>query len=184
MGEGAGIVVLEERERALARGARVHAEMAGYGMTADAHHPTAPAPGGEGAVRSIALALADGGLRPEDVDYVNAHGTSTQQNDASETAAIRRVFGAHAARLAVGSIKSMVGHMLGAAGAVATIATVLSLREGILPPTINYEQPDPACDLDYVPNVARRTSVRAALVNAFAFGGTNAVLALRAAEAA
>ena len=182
MGEGAGILVLEERGYALARGARIHAELCGYGMTADAHHPTAPAPEGEGAARAMALALADAGLRPEAVDYICAHGTSTPFNDANETLAIKRVFGARAGRLAVSSIKSMLGHLIGAAGAVAAIATVKALDEGLLPPTINYEVPDPQCDLDYVPNVARRAPVRVALVNAFAFGGTNAVLALRAAR--
>ena len=182
LGEGAGILVLEERAHALARGARGYAELCGYGMTADAHHPTAPAPEGEGAARGIALALADAGMRPEDVDYVSAHGTSTPYNDANETHAIKRVFGPHAARVAISSIKSMIGHLLGAAGALAAISAVLTLREGILPPTINYETPDPQCDLDYVPNLARRAPVRAALVNAFAFGGTNAVLVFRAAE--
>ncbi len=184
MGEGAGLLVLEEREHALARGARIQAELCGYAMTADAHHPTAPAPDADGPARAMALALADAGFRPEAVDYVNAHGTSTPFNDANETLAIKRVFGPHAARLAVSSIKSMIGHLLGAAGAMAAISTVLTLREGVLPPTINYETPDPQCDLDYVPNTARRAPVRAALVNAFAFGGTNAVLAFRAADGA
>ncbi len=182
LGEGAGILVLEEQEHAHRRGARIQAELCGYGMTADAHHLTAPAPEGEGAARGMALALADAGLRPEDVGYVCAHGTSTPFNDANETQAIKRVFGSHAARLAVSSIKSMIGHLLGAAGAVGALATVLVLREGIVPPTINYETPDPQCDLDYVPNVARRAPIRTALVNAFAFGGTNAVLAFRAAD--
>jgi 3-oxoacyl-[acyl-carrier-protein] synthase II len=180
MGEGAGILVLEELERARARGACIHAELRGYGMTADAHHPTLPAPEGDGPARAMALALADAGLRHEEVGYINAHGTSTPFNDANETLAIKRVFGAHAGRLAVSSIKSMIGHLLGAAGALAAISTALALREGILPPTINYETPDPQCDLDYVPNAARRAPARVALVNAFAFGGTNAVLAFQA----
>ena len=151
-------------------------------MTADAHHPTAPAVGGEGAARCMRLALEDARLETGNVDYVSAHGTSTSINDVSETQAIKRVFGAHAAGLAVSSIKSMIGHLLGASGAVATIATIMALREGIVPPTINYETSDPDCDLNYVPNSARRMSVKAALVNAFAFGGTNAVLVLRAAD--
>ena len=184
MGEGAGILVLEEYEHARARGARPYAELCGYAMTADAYHATAPAPDAEGPARGMALALADAGLCPEAVGYICAHGTSTPFNDANETLAVKKVFGAHAGRLAVSSIKSMIGHLLGAAGALAAIATVLALREGVLPPTINYETPDPECDLDYVPNVARRAPVRAALVNAFAFGGTNAVLALRAIDGA
>lgn len=183
LGEGAGILVLEERTHALTRGVPFHAELCGYAMTADAHHPTVPSPQGEGAARCMRLALADAGLTPEDVGYVSAHGTSTPYNDANETQAIKRVFGPHAGKLAVSSIKSMTGHLMGAAGAIASIATVLALREGILPPTINYDTPDPECDLDYVPNVARRTPVRVALVNAFAFGGTNAVLAFQTAGA-
>ena len=178
-GEGAAILVLEEYERARERGAPLYAEIAGFGMTADAHHPTAPSPGGEGAARCMNLALADGDLGAGDIDYICAHGTSTQLNDASETQAIKQVFGAHPRNLAVSSIKSMIGHLLGASGAVATIGTVLAIREGLLPPTMNYETPDPACDLDYVPNMARRALIDAALVNAFAFGGTNCVIALK-----
>jgi len=179
LGEGAAILVLEEVEHARARGAPIYAEISGYAMTADAYHPTAPAEGGEGAARCMSLALNDARLHAEDVDYVSAHGTSTSFNDKHETVAIKQVFGAHAARLAVSSIKSMIGHLLGASGAVAVIATILALREGIVPPTINYETPDPECDLDYVPNVARRACVKTAMVNAFAFGGTNAVLVLQ-----
>jgi 3-oxoacyl-[acyl-carrier-protein] synthase II len=162
-----------------ARGIPIYGEISGYAMTADAHHPTAPAVGGEGAARCMRLALADARVEAGDVDYVSAHGTSTSINDASETQAIKHVFGARAAGLAVSSIKSMIGHLLGASGAVAAIATIMAIREGIVPPTINYEMPDPDCDLDYVPNSARRMSVKTALVNAFAFGGTNAVLVLR-----
>jgi 3-oxoacyl-[acyl-carrier-protein] synthase II len=178
-GEGAGIVVLESLELARRRGARVYAEIVGYGMTADAYHMTAPDPDGDGAARAMTGALRDAGLGTEDVGYVNAHGTSTPYNDKTETLAIKRVFGDHARRLAVSSTKSMTGHLLGAAGGVETIATVLALRHGILPPTVNYENPDPECDLDYVPNHARRTQVEAALSNGFGFGGTNATLAFR-----
>jgi 3-oxoacyl-[acyl-carrier-protein] synthase II len=178
-GEGAGIVVLESAEHARRRGARIYAEIVGYGMTADAYHMTAPDPEGDGAVRAMAAALRDGGLRPEDVGYINAHGTSTPYNDKTETLAIKQVFGAHAGRLAVSSTKSMTGHLLGAAGGIEAIVTVLALQQGILPPTINYETPDPQCDLDYVPNVARKIQVEAALSNGFGFGGTNATLAFR-----
>jgi 3-oxoacyl-[acyl-carrier-protein] synthase II len=178
-GEGAGIVVLENVEHARRRGARVYAEIVGYGMTADAYHMTAPDPDGDGAMRAMAGALKDGGLRPEDVGYINAHGTSTPYNDKTETLAIKRVFGSHAHRLAVSSTKSMIGHLLGAAGGVEAVVTVLALQQGILPPTINYETPDPECDLDYVPNVARKVEVESALSNGFGFGGTNATLAFR-----
>jgi 3-oxoacyl-[acyl-carrier-protein] synthase II len=178
-GEGAGIVVLENVEHARGRGARVYAELVGYGMTADAYHMTAPDPDGDGAMRAMAGALKDAGLRPEDVGYINAHGTSTPYNDKTETLAIKRVFGEHAHRLAVSSTKSMIGHLLGAAGGVETVVTVLALQQGILPPTINYETPDPECDLDYVPNVARKVEVDSALSNGFGFGGTNATLAFR-----
>lgn len=174
LAEGCGILVLEELEMARARGAHVYAELVGYGLTADAYHPTAPAV--EGPARAMALALADAGLQPEEIDYINAHGTSTPQNDINETRAIRQVFGAHAARLAVSSTKSMTGHLIGAAGAVEAIATVLAVKTGLVPPTINYRTPDPECDLDCVPNDARPMAVRAAMSNAFAFGGTNAVL--------
>jgi 3-oxoacyl-[acyl-carrier-protein] synthase II len=178
-GEGAGIVVLESVEHARRRGAAVYAELVGYGMTADAHHMTAPDPDGDGAARAMAAALRDGGLRPEDVGYVNAHGTSTPYNDKTETLAIKHVFGDHARRLAVSSTKSMTGHLLGAAGGIEAVVTVLALQQGILPPTINYETPDPECDLDYVPNVARKVEVEAAISNGFGFGGTNATLAFR-----
>lgn len=179
MAEGAGVVVLEELERARVRGATILAEVVGYGANEDAFHITAPAPGGEGAMRCIRQALADAGLAPEDVDYINAHGTSTQYNDASETEAIKRVFGEHAARLAVSSTKSMTGHTLGAAGGIEVVYTALALARGIVPPTINYEEPDPACDLDYVPNVARPSAPRVALSNSFGFGGANVCLAFR-----
>lgn len=176
MGEGAGIVVLEELEHALRRGAKIYAEIVGYGATADAYHITAPAPGGEGGVRAMRQALQDAGLKPEDIDYINAHGTSTEYNDKYETAAIKEVFGDHAYKLAVSSTKSMTGHLLGATGAVEAIFSVLAIRDGIIPPTINYETPDPECDLDYVPNEARRQDVRAVLSNSFGFGGHNATL--------
>ncbi len=178
-GEGAGIVVLENAEHARRRGARIYAEIVGYGMTADAYHMTAPDPDGDGAVRAMTGALRDGGVRPEDVGYVNAHGTSTPYNDRTETLAIKQVFGDHARRLAVSSTKSMTGHLLGAAGGIEAIVTVLAIQHGILPPTINYETPDPECDLDYVPNVARKAEVETALSNGFGFGGTNATLAFR-----
>jgi 3-oxoacyl-[acyl-carrier-protein] synthase II len=178
-GEGAGIVVLESLDHARRRGARIYAELVGYGMTADAYHMTAPDPDGDGAVRAMAAALRDGGLGPEDVGYVNAHGTSTPYNDKTETLAIKQVFGDHARRLAVSSTKSMTGHLLGAAGGIETVVTVLALQQGLLPPTINYEKPDPDCDLDYVPNVARKAEVDAAISNGFGFGGTNATLAFR-----
>lgn len=176
MGEGAGILVLERLDHALRRGAPILAEVLGYGMTADAHHITAPAPQGDGGARSMARALQDAGLAPEQVDYVNAHGTSTPAGDIAETAAIRRVFGEHADRLAVSSTKSMIGHLLGAAGAVEFIACVLTLRDGMIHPTINQDEPDPECDLDFVPNRARRRQVDVALSNAFGFGGQNATL--------
>ena len=178
-GEGAGIVVLENAEHARRRGARIYAEIVGYGMTSDAYHMTAPDPEGDGAVRAMTTALRDGGLRPEDVGYINAHGTSTPYNDKTETLAIKQVFGDHARRLAVSSTKSMTGHLLGAAGGVEAVVTVLALHQGILPPTINYETPDPECDLDYVPNAARKVQVDAALSNGFGFGGTNATLAFQ-----
>lgn len=179
LGEGSGVVILEERDHALARGARIYAELCGYAMTADAYHSTTPAPDADGATRCLALVLSDAGFHPGDIDYISAHGTSTPFNDARETKAIKQVFGPHVSKLAVSSIKSMIGHTLGASGALATIATIMALRDQSLPPTINYEHHDPECDLDYIPNTARRTDVRTALVNAFAFGGTNAVLALR-----
>jgi 3-oxoacyl-[acyl-carrier-protein] synthase II len=178
-GEGAGIVVLENAEHARRRGARIYAEIVGYGMTSDAYHMTAPDPDGDGARRAMQAALKDGELRPEDVGYINAHGTSTPYNDKTETLAIKQVFGEHARRLAVSSTKSMIGHLLGAAGGVEAVVTVLALQQGVLPPTINYEKPDPDCDLDYVPNAARKTEVDAAISNGFGFGGTNATLAFR-----
>jgi 3-oxoacyl-[acyl-carrier-protein] synthase II len=178
-GEGAGVVVLEGLDHARQRGARIYAEIVGYGMTAYAHHMTAPDPEGDGAVRAMAGALRDAGLAPTAVGYINAHGTSTPYNDKTETLAIRRVFGGHADGLAVSSTKSMTGHLLGAAGGVEAIVTVLALHHGLLPPTINYETLDPECDLDYVPNVARRVEVEVALSNGFGFGGTNATLAFR-----
>lgn len=174
--EGAGIVILEELEHALKRHARIYAELVGYGYTSDAYHITAPSPGGEGAARCMRMALRDAGRKPEEVDYINAHGTSTALNDLTETEAIKMVFGEHAYRLAISATKSMTGHLLGAAGSTEAIFTVLSIRDGILPPTINYEEPDPQCDLDYVPNVARQASVDVAISNAFGFGGTNATL--------
>jgi 3-oxoacyl-[acyl-carrier-protein] synthase II len=177
--EGGGIVVLESLEHARRRDARIYAEAVGYGMTADAHHMTAPDPEGDGASRAMAAALRDGGIDPSQVGYINAHGTSTPYNDKFETMAIKRIFGEHARRLAVSSTKSMTGHLLGAAGGVEAIATVLALYHGTLPPTINYETPDPDCDLDYVPNQARKQDVEVALNNAFGFGGTNAALAFR-----
>ena len=179
MGEGAGILILEEREHALARGARIYAEIVGYASTGDAYHITAPAPEGRGAARAMELALRDAGVAPEEVDYINAHGTSTEYNDWYETLAIKRVLGDHAYRVAVSSTKSMTGHLLGAAGGVEAIATVLTLHRGIIPPTINLDNPDPRCDLDYVPNRARRQPVRVAISNSFGFGGHNAVLVFR-----
>jgi len=182
IGEGSGILILEERERALKRGAKVYAEVIGYGANGDAYHITAPAPEGDGAARCMALALKDAGIAPSEVDYINAHGTSTEYNDANETLAIKRVFGEHALKLAVSSTKSMTGHLLGAAGAVEGVFSALTLHHGIIPPTINYENPDPACDLDYVPNVARKANVRVALSNSFGFGGTNACVIFRRPE--
>jgi 3-oxoacyl-[acyl-carrier-protein] synthase II len=178
-GEGGGLVVLESLEHARRRDARIYAEVVGYGMTGDAHHMTAPDPEGDGAARAMASALRDGGLEPSAVGYINAHGTSTPYNDKFETIAIKRVFGEHAKRLPVSSTKSMTGHLLGAAGGIEAIATTLALHHGILPPTINFEKPDPECDLDYVPNQARKQDVDVALSNAFGFGGTNATLAFR-----
>jgi 3-oxoacyl-[acyl-carrier-protein] synthase II len=174
MGEGAGIMVLESLEHAQRRGARIYAEFVGYGMSADAHHITLPAL--DGAVRSMRLCLQDAALAPEEIQYVNAHGTSTPAGDVNETQALKEVFGAHARRLPVSSTKSMTGHLLGAAGGIESVITVLALVKGVLPPTINYETPDAECDLDYVPNTARAAQVRAALTNSFGFGGTNASL--------
>ncbi len=179
MGEGGGIILLEEMEHALNRGAKIYAEIVGYGLTGDAYHITAPAPDGEGAARCMAMALRDAGIRPEEVDYINAHGTSTEYNDLYETIAIKTVFKEHARKLPVSSTKSMTGHLLGGAGGVESIFTVLTIFQGVIPPTINYETPDPNCDLDYVPNVARKAEVRVALSNSFGFGGTNAVLVFK-----
>jgi len=179
LGEGAGILMVEELEHAMARGAKVYAEMVGYAMSGDAHHITAPPPDGSGAVRVMRQTLRDAGISPEEVDYINAHGTSTPPNDRTETAAIKSVFGEHARRLAISSTKSMIGHLLGAAGAVEAGITVLSLRDQKMHPTVNQEFPDPDCDLDYVPNQARPMAIRYALSNSFGFGGTNACVLFR-----
>jgi 3-oxoacyl-[acyl-carrier-protein] synthase II len=176
MGEGAGVVALEELEHAKARGAKIYAELAGYGNTADAHHLTAPSPGGEGATRCMKMALRNAGLNTTDISYVNAHGTSTPQGDIAETQAIKTVFGDYARKLAVSSTKGATGHMLGAAGAVETIVCVKAIETDIVPPTINYEVPDPECDLDYVPNTARKMKVNAIVNNSFGFGGHNATI--------
>jgi 3-oxoacyl-[acyl-carrier-protein] synthase II len=178
-GEGGGLVILESLEHAARREARIYAEVVGYGLTSDAHHMTAPDPEGDGAARAMAAALRDADLDPTAVGYINAHGTSTPYNDKFETMAIKRVFGEHAYRLAVSSTKSMTGHLLGAAGGIEAIATALAIQHGILPPTVNYETPDPDCDLDYVPNQPRKQEIEVALTNAFGFGGTNATLALK-----
>jgi 3-oxoacyl-[acyl-carrier-protein] synthase II len=174
--EGAGVLILEELEFALNRNAKIQGELVGYGYTSDAYHITAPSPEGDGAARCMRMAIRDAGLRPEEVEHINAHGTSTPLNDATETQAIKAVFGDHAKKIPISATKSMTGHLLGAAGSTEAILSILALRDGILPPTINYEEPDPACDLDYVPNVARRRPVQVAMSNAFGFGGTNAVL--------
>ena len=178
LSEGSAAVILEERERALGRGARIYGELVGYGATSDAYHITSPSPEGEGNARAMEMALTQAGLRPTDIGYINAHGTSTQPNDREETAAIKRVFGEHAYRLLVSSTKSMTGHLLGAAGALEAIACLLAMRDGRIPPTINYVTPDPALDLDYVPNTAREATVTAALSNSMGFGGHNASLVL------
>jgi 3-oxoacyl-[acyl-carrier-protein] synthase II len=179
MGEGAAILVLESLSSALARNAPIYGEILGYGMSSDAYHITAPSPGGEGAARAMKSALRSAGVSPEQVDYVNAHGTSTPANDVHETLAIKSVLGEHARKVAVSSVKSMLGHLLGAAGAVETVATLLALKHQVIPPTINYETPDPECDLDYVPNEAREAQVGVALKNSFGFGGQNACLVLK-----
>jgi 3-oxoacyl-[acyl-carrier-protein] synthase II len=174
--EGAGILILEELQFALSRKAKIYGELIGYGYTGDAYHITAPSPDGDGAVRCMRMAIKDAGLRPEDVDHINAHGTSTPLNDLTETLAIKTVFGDRAKKIPISATKSMTGHLLGAAGSTEAIFTILAIRDGIMPPTINYEVPDPQCDLDYVPNVARRKPLRVAMSNAFGFGGTNATL--------
>ena len=178
LSEGGAVVILEEREHALARGARIYGELVGYGATADAYHITSPAPHGAGNARAMQMALTQAGLAPERIDYLNAHGTSTGPNDREETAAIKAVFGAHARKLLVSSTKSMTGHLLGAAGAIEAITCLLALRDGIVPPTINYMTPDPELDLDYVPNVARTQAIAVALSNSMGFGGHNASLIL------
>jgi nodulation protein E len=179
LGEGSAMLVLEPLDAAQARGARIHAEIVGFGMSSDACHITQPS--SEGAARAMRAVLRDAGLAPEQIGYINAHGTATPANDSTETAAIRSVFGPHAQKLAVSSTKSMHGHALGAAAALECLATMLALRDGVLPPTANYNEPDPECDLDVIPNHARCAQVEYAISNSFAFGGLNAVLALRAA---
>jgi 3-oxoacyl-[acyl-carrier-protein] synthase II len=176
MGEGSGIMIIEELGHALERNAKIYAEISGYGLTGDAYHITSPAPGGEGAARCMAMALKDADVRPSQVDYINAHGTSTKYGDELETAAIKSVFGEHAYKVAVSSTKSMTGHLLGAAGGVEAVICALTISEGMIPPTINLDNPDPECDLDYVPHTARKTEVGYALSNSFGFGGTNACL--------
>lgn len=176
MGEGSGVIVLESLEHAKKRGATILAEMVGYGMSGDAYHFTQPAPEGEGAARSMSMAIADANLKPEDISYINAHGTSTGYNDKFETMAIKKSLGDHAYKVAVSSTKSMTGHLLGAAGGIEAVASVLALRDQIVPPTINYETPDPECDLDYVPNEARKMDVNTVLSNSLGFGGHNATI--------
>jgi 3-oxoacyl-[acyl-carrier-protein] synthase II len=176
MGEGAGIVILEGLENAMTRGAKIYAEIVGYGMTADAYHITAPSPGGEGAVRCMKMTLQDAGVNPSDINYINAHGTSTKYGDELETIGIKTVFGEHAYKIPVSSTKSMTGHLLGAAGGVEAVISVLCICNDIVPPTINLDNPDPECDLDYVPHKSRKMGVHYALTNSFGFGGTNACL--------
>ncbi len=180
LSEGAGVVILEELERARARGATIYAELIGYGATADAYHITSPSPEGEGNARAMRMAIGEADVAPSAIQYINAHGTSTPYNDREETRAIKSVFGEHAYRLAVSSTKSMTGHLLGAAGGIEAIASVLAIRDGCLPPTINHETPDPDCDLDYVPNAARAVDLKVALSNSMGFGGHNASLIFRA----
>jgi 3-oxoacyl-[acyl-carrier-protein] synthase II len=177
--EGSGILILESLEFALKRNAKICGELVGYGYTGDAYHITAPSPEGDGAVRCMRMALKDAGLKPEDIDHINAHGTSTPLNDLTETQAIKKVFGEGAKKIPISATKSMTGHLLGAAGSTEAIFTLLAIRDGIAPPTINYEVPDPECDLDYVPNVARRQPLEVAISNAFGFGGTNATLVFK-----
>ncbi len=183
VGEGAGVVILENLQSALDRGAKIYAEIVGYGMTADAYHITSPSPGGEGAARCIAMALNDGGIEPSEVDYINAHGTSTKSGDELESQAIKTVFGKHAYKVAISSTKSMTGHLLGAAGGVEAVISVLSILNDIALPTINLDNPDPECDLDYVPHKARKMKINYALSNSFGFGGTNACLLFKRFEA-
>jgi len=178
LGEGAGAVVLEEYEHARARGAKIYCEVAGYGVSADAFHMTAPPEDGDGGFRAMRNAVKDSGLKIEEIDYINAHGTSTPLGDAAETKAIRKLLGAHAAKVAVNSTKSMTGHLLGAAGGIEAVFSALAIRDQVSPPTINLRTPDPECDLDYVPNAARKMPIRAALSNSFGFGGTNGTLVL------
>ncbi|MFQ5948772.1 MAG: beta-ketoacyl-ACP synthase II [Acidimicrobiia bacterium] len=182
MGEGSATFILEEREHALARGARIYAELVGYGMSADGYHITLPRPGGAGAARAMETAIRSAGLHPADIDYINAHGTSTPANDPTETAAIKLVFGDEAHRVAISSTKSMTGHLLGGAGALESLVCVLAIRDGVVPATIHYETPDPECDLDYVPNQAREMEVRRAMTNSFGFGGHNVALVFAAAD--
>jgi 3-oxoacyl-[acyl-carrier-protein] synthase II len=177
--EGGGMLILEELDQAVKRGARIYAEIVGYGLSGDAYHMAAPPEDGAGAARSMQMALRDAGMNPEDIDYINAHGTSTPLNDVVETRAIKKVFGGHASRLAISSTKSMTGHMLGGAGGIESVFTALTVHHGVIPPTINLENPEPECDLDYVPNQARERQVRAAVSNSFGFGGTNAVLVMK-----
>jgi 3-oxoacyl-[acyl-carrier-protein] synthase II len=179
MGEGSGILILEELEYALSRGARIYAEIVGYGMTCDAYHMTSPVPGGVGAARAISLALKDGNLTPEQVSYINAHGTSTPMNDSTETAAIKRALGEQAHKITVSSTKSMTGHLLGGSGGIEAVATAMAVANDRVPPTINYENPDPDCDLDYIPNESRAQTVEVALSNSFGFGGHNVTLAFQ-----
>lgn len=179
LGDGAGVLVLEEYEHAKRRDARIYCEVAGYGMSSDAHHMTQPAPGGEGAARCMRNALSDAGLNVEDVDYINAHGTSTPAGDIAETQGVKAAMGDHAYQVAISSTKSMTGHLLGAAGGVEAVFSVLAVRDQVLPPTINYDTPDPDCDLDYVPNTARETKVDVAISNSFGFGGTNGTVVFR-----
>jgi len=179
MGEGGAVMILEELERAKRRGAKIYAELVGYGYNSDAYHLAAPDPEGDGAARCMRMALKDAGLSPDEVDYINAHGTSTELNDITETLAIKRVFGERAYKIPVSSTKSMTGHLLGAAGSTEAVFSVLTIRDGVIPPTINYENPDPRCDLDYVPNVAREKKVKVVMSNSFGFGGTNSVLIFR-----
>ena len=179
MSEGAGVLILEEYEHAVKRSANILAEIVGYGCTSDAYHITAPAPNGEGATRAMAIAIKDAGIEPKDIGYINAHGTSTEMNDKLETQGIKKIFGEHAHKVAISSTKSMTGHMLGAAGGIEAIISALALKEGFLPPTINYNNPDPECDLDYVPNKGRKADIKYAISNTFGFGGQNATICLK-----